>query len=83
MTALLADALVDWGALGKGALFAFVGGVGVVVAFSFVVLAGSRISAARREDGRTAVADVAMLAAGALVCVAALVVGLLAMMHKS
>ena len=75
--------LVDWAALGKGALAAVIGGIGFVTAFSFVVLAGSRITADRREVGRARATDVLLAAAAGLVCLAALVVGLLAMMHKS
>lgn len=75
--------IVDWSALGKGALVALVGGVGVVTAFSLVVLAGSRITTSRRSGGRAAAGDIALITAGGLVCLAALVVGLLAMMHKT
>ncbi len=80
---MIASSIVDWSALGKGALVALFGGVGVVTAFSLVVLAGSRITASRRTSGRTPPSDVALMVLGALVCAAALVVGLLAMMHKS
>jgi hypothetical protein len=76
--------LVDWAALGKGAIFAVVGAIGVVVAYSMVVVASARISTARREPGgRAQAADIALLAVGGAVCVAALVIALLAMMHKS
>jgi hypothetical protein len=74
---------VKWGALGKEAIVAFIGGVGVVAAFGLVVLSSSRATRARdRGDGATA-APLFGTAVGALLCVAALVIGFIAMTHKS
>jgi nitrate reductase gamma subunit len=79
---VLAEETVKWAALGKEAIVAFVGGVGAVAAFGLVVLGSSRASQERERGGSTA-APVFGAAVGALNCVAALVIGFIAMTHKS
>jgi hypothetical protein len=79
----LAEETVKWAALGKEALVAFVGGVGVVAAFGLVVLGSSRANVARERDSGATAAPFLVTAVGALICVAALVIGFIAMTHKS
>jgi hypothetical protein len=80
---LLAEETVKWAALGKEALVAFIGGVGVVAAFGLVVFGSSRASEARERGHGTTAAPMLVTAVGALICVAALVIGFIAMTHKS
>jgi hypothetical protein len=76
--------IVDIDALWKILLAAFAVGVGVTAIFGEGAIASTRIAAARRE-GRSG--DVLLnglvIAFAGLVCIAAIVVGFLAMMHKS
>jgi hypothetical protein len=76
--------IVDIDAIWKILLGAFAVGVGVTAIFGEGALAAQRIAAARR-DGRPAetAADALVLVFAAIVCVAAIVIGFLAMMHKS
>jgi F0F1-type ATP synthase membrane subunit c/vacuolar-type H+-ATPase subunit K len=74
--------LVDVDALWKILLAGIAGGAGVVVAFGLVLLGRSRYLDA---DGETAVARggyLLLAAFGAAVCVAALVLGFIAMTKK-
>jgi hypothetical protein len=76
--------IVDLDALWKILLAAFAVGVGVTAIFGEGALAAARIAAARRE-GRPAEtgADALVVGIAAIVCVAAVVVGFVAMLHKS
>jgi hypothetical protein len=78
----LAAQTVKWSALGQEAIVALIGGVGVVGAFG-LLLVGVDQRARARQAGRAGVPPVALIVFGALVCVAALVVGFVAMTHKS
>lgn len=83
MTALAAQ-VVKWSALGNEALIALIGGVGVVVAYGFVVIGSTRMGIARREGhGGAAIGHLALAVVGGLICVAAIVLGIIAMTHKS
>lgn len=44
-----ADAIVDWGALGKVIAYSAVAGVGVALFFSFAVLGATRFAEMRRD----------------------------------
>jgi hypothetical protein len=80
----LASTIVIWSALGQEALVALIGGVGVVAAFGLCLLGLNARNRAREQSGAAmSVAGVAMLTLGAAVCVAALVIGFIAMTHKS
>jgi hypothetical protein len=75
--------IVDFDAIWKILLAAFAVGVGVTAVFGQGALAAARISAVRRERRGGIVADGVVIAVAALVCVAAIVVGFIAMLHKS
>jgi hypothetical protein len=76
--------IVDIDAIWKILLAAVAVGVGVTAIFGEGALAARRIAAARR-DGRpaNAVANGLVVAFAAFACAAAIVVGFIAMMHKS
>lgn len=75
--------VVDFAALWKIALAALCGGVGVTAIFGVGVLRGEAVERAReRGDGAAVVVNGAIVAACGLVCVAAVVVGVVAMTHK-
>ena len=78
----LAAQVVKWSALGQEAIVALIGGVGVVGAFG-LLLVGVDQRARARSAGRAGVLPVGLIVVGALVCVAALVAGFIAMTHKS
>jgi hypothetical protein len=78
---LIAAQTVKWAALGKEAIAAFVFGVGVVGAFGLLVLGSARMK--RDERPGTVALPLAVAAVGGLLCVAALVIGFIAMTHKS
>jgi len=80
---LIADAIVDWAALGKVVLASLITGVGATLFFSFAVLGATRFAEMRR-DQRTAGATVyAMVAAlGAVVTLSGVVGGIIVMTHK-
>jgi hypothetical protein len=60
-----------------------IAGVGVVGAYGLVVIGMSRYRAARREGrGRAATANVSVAVIGGVICLGAVVVGILAMVHK-
>lgn len=81
---LLAAQVVKWSALGEEALIALVAGVGVVAAWGMVVAGATRYQAARRDGrGAHATAGVSLAALGGMICLAAVVVGIIAMTHKS
>jgi NADH:ubiquinone oxidoreductase subunit 6 (subunit J) len=77
---VLASALVKWDAVGKILLAGLVGGVGVVVVFGFLVLGVSR---ARRERSPGArLLNYTLSGVCGVICVAAVVVGIYAMVNK-
>ena len=78
----LASPLVDTSALWKIVAVGFAGGAGVVIAFGFVLLGTSRFAETR--NGSVAMRGVYALVAalGAAFCIAALVLGLIAMTSK-
>lgn len=79
---MLASSLVDTSALWKIIAAGFAGGAGVVIAFGFVLLGTSRLGEGR-AGGSAARAGYALLVllSGAF-CLAALVIGFLAMTKK-
>jgi hypothetical protein len=76
--------IVDIDAIWKILLAAFAVGVGVTAVFGEGALAAARIAAARR-NGRPVetAADALVVVFAGLVCVAAIVIGFIAMLHKS
>jgi hypothetical protein len=76
--------IVDIDAIWKILLAAFAVGVGVTAVFGEGALAAARITAARRNGrpGETA-ADALVVVLAGIVCVAVIVVGFVAMLHKS
>jgi hypothetical protein len=76
--------IVDIDAIWKILLAAFGVGVGVTAIFGQGALAAGRMAAARR-NGRPAetAADALVVVFAGLVCVAAIVIGFIAMLHKS
>jgi hypothetical protein len=77
-----ASSLVDTTALWKIIAVGFVGGVGVVVAFGFVLLGSSRFEEVRRGGVVARVQWALLVLLGGAFCVAALIVGFLAMTKK-
>jgi hypothetical protein len=76
--------IVDIDAIWKILLAAFAVGVGVTAIFGEAALAAARITAARRNGRPTeTAADVLVVTLAAIICVAAIVVGFVAMLHKS
>jgi hypothetical protein len=75
--------VVDLDALWKIALIALCGGVGVTAVFGFGVLRLEALESAREEgQGGGVLANGLVVALCAAVCVAAIVVGVVAMTHK-
>jgi hypothetical protein len=76
--------IVDIDAIWKILLAAFAVGVGVTAVFGEGALAAARITAARR-NGRPAetAANALVVVLTGILCVAAIVVGFVAMLHKS
>ena len=75
--------IVDLGALWKILLAAFAVGVGVTAIFGEGAIAATRITIARRHGRPAPLADGLLVAFAAAVCVAAVVIGFIAMLHKS
>jgi hypothetical protein len=73
--------MIDLDALWKILLVGLAGGAGVVVAFGFVLLGRSRYEAVGATGGVKAGA-LTMAVLGGAFCLAALVLGLVAMTHK-
>jgi hypothetical protein len=71
--------MIDLDALWKILLVGLAGGAGVVVAFGFVLLGRSRYEAA---DGGVKAGAFTMVVLGGAFCIAALVLGVVAMTHK-
>jgi hypothetical protein len=78
---MIASSLIDVSALWKILLVGLAGGAGVVVAFGFVLLGRSRYEAAGEAGGVKAGAFTIAVLGGAF-CIAALVLGFVAMTHK-
>jgi hypothetical protein len=78
----LASAIVDFDALWKILLAGVAGGAGVVVAFGFVLLGRSRFVDAEGESAAARAGYLVMAALGSTFCVAALVLGFMAMTKK-
>jgi hypothetical protein len=79
----LADAIVDWAALGKAAAAALVSSIALALAFSIAVLGTTR-SVELRRDGRATAASVfaALGLLGGAVCIGAIVFGIVVMSSK-
>jgi hypothetical protein len=83
MRVLFADKIVDWATLGKVVAAALVAGIGVTAAFSIAVLGATRSLEMRRDRRGTEASAFAVLAfIGAVVCVAAIVLGIIVMSSK-
>jgi hypothetical protein len=80
--AAAATPLIDWSALLKILLVALCGGVGVTAIFGFGVLRLEAFDDARSQ-GRGGAANLVVVGLCGAVCLAAVVIGILAMMHKS
>lgn len=78
--AVLASEFINWAALWKIVLAAFVGGVGVVVVFGFL-LYGVKIANNAGSGGREW-AGYALAGVCGFICVAAIVIGIYAMAEK-
>ena len=80
---MLADAVVDWGALLEVVWTALVGGIGVTALFAFAMLGATRAVDLRRDDNAAAAGAYAVLTVVALTAVAvAVVLGILVMTQK-
>jgi hypothetical protein len=75
---------VKWSALGEEALVAL-GAVVVVAAAGMIIIGTSRAVAARREGhgGAATLSGVSLVLAGTLICLAAVVLGFIAMTTNS
>jgi hypothetical protein len=80
---VIADPVVDWGALLQVVWTALLGGIGVTALFAVAILGGTR-AMDRRQDGNTAAAGgYGVLTAVALAAVAvAVVLGIVVMTQK-
>lgn len=80
---MLADAVVDWGALLEVVWTALVGGIGVTATFAFAILGATRAVDLRQAGNGAAAGAYAVLTAAALTAVAvAVVLGILVMTQK-
>ena len=80
----LAEQTVKWTALGNEALVALLGGVGIVAAAGLIIVGISRANQARQAGAPgSAAAGISLATVGAILCLCALVVGFIAMVHKS
>ena len=79
----IAAPIVDWATIGKVIAVALVSSIGIAIAFSVAVLGTTRWAELRR-DGRSTGASVFALVglAGAGVCIAAVVLGIIVMSSK-
>ena len=82
---VLADSIIDWGALGKVVLYSLIAGVGVPAVYALAVLGAARSTDPQRRDrggvGATAYALLAVL--GGLACLGAIAYGIYLMANKS
>jgi hypothetical protein len=76
----LATPLIKWSAVGKILLAGLIGGAGVVVVFGFLLLGLSR--ARRASNSGTRLGDYALSGMCGLLVLAAVVVGIYAMVNK-
>jgi hypothetical protein len=79
---MLASSLVDTSALWKIIAAGFAGGAGVVIAFGLVLLGTSRLGEARNGSAAARSGYVLLVLIGGAFCVAALIVGFVAMTKK-
>jgi hypothetical protein len=77
---VLATPLVDWGNVLKILLAGLIGAVGVVVLYGFLLLAVSRARSSKSEGVR--IADYAIAGVCGFLCIAAVVIGIYAMVNK-
>ncbi len=78
---MLASSLIDGKALWEILVAGLAGGAGVVIAFGFVLIGISRFGDSRQGDA-TRATYLLLAAIGALFCLAALVLGFVAMTKK-
>lgn len=81
---VIADAIVDWGALGKVVVASLVSGVGIMLFFSLAIVGATRFSEMRRAQralGATLYGALGLI--GLAVTVGAVVAGIVVMTHKS
>jgi hypothetical protein len=81
MISVIAASIVDFNALWKIVAVSILAGAGVVGAFGYVLLGISRYQEAQGRGGRATY--VLLVAVGSSFCLAAVVIGLIAMTHKS
>ena len=80
---VIADAIVDWAALGKVVVASLIAGVGITLFFSFAIIGATRFAEMRRDQRAGGATVYAMVAAlGAVVTVGAVVVGIIVMTKK-
>jgi hypothetical protein len=81
---VIAEAIVDWGTLGKVLVASLAAGVGMSVVFSLAIVGAARF-ADKRRDGRSleATGYVVLLAVSLVVVAAAVVLGIVVMAKKS
>jgi hypothetical protein len=80
---VLAKSAIDWSALGKEVAVAAGGGIGIVAAFGLVLTGVAQLGREHRDAAGSRLGGALRIAVGAAVCLAALVVGFVAMTHKS
>jgi hypothetical protein len=86
---VLADPIVDWTAMWKISLVVLIAGTGTVVAFGFLLYGlklahrlGTVSSEAGTESGGAQLGGYVLAIAGAVICVAVVVIGVYAMVNK-
>ena len=80
---IIAGDIVDWAALGKVVYQALAAGLGVTLAFSLAVAGTTRFADEVRENRMTRAALYGVLATlGLLICLAAIVLGIVVMTQK-
>ena len=81
---IFASEIVKWSALGKECLVSLIGATGVVLAYGLVVIGAARLQQGRREArGAFAFGGLSLAVIGGLICLVAVVAGIIAMTHKS
>jgi hypothetical protein len=84
MIRVIADPIVDWGALGEVIWVSLVVGVGVTLAFSLAIVGGVRFADMRRNERHFEAAFYGVLClAGLAATVGALIAGIVVMTTKS
>jgi hypothetical protein len=80
---VVADAIVNWGALGKVIVASLVAGVGATLCFSLAIMGTTRFAELRRDGRSTAAGAYAALGLlGFAVTIAAVVAGIVVMTKK-